>query len=584
MRSFLERLWGRRSGGKLVRGRARIRCCPTVEGLEHRLAPSVDVTSGIATLQGTAGADQFQIRLEQGDASTVQIVDNGVVHETPLSGLSQIQVNGGQGADTLTIDNSNGLVGGSGGLTIRFDGGDGFDRLVLTGDLNSAGVTETYTPGTGSTAGTLAFTGSSGTQTVQFFRVSEVVDTTTVTTLTIQGTEERDVMHLLGGRSVNGVSTVRFLTAGTGVLEDMGATNGTGTQVCQGTSTGGTNPTAPINRDDGGSNGTLNNQTSDDTSTGGATNGGATGTGTGLATANTNATASGDCDDDGDVIVIGERFTRVSFGNKTNLRVNLLGGNDFLNLNGLGSASGLRSIVVDGGAGVDHVVARRLPAGVTAEFPNVERVNQATEDSFILRLYEIRLHRAATEQELAFWRNVLQNLNVAPSVVAELIERSPEARTRLVREWYAKFLGREARGGEEQFWVFQLLAGRSEEEVLSGILGSDEFLNRAGTLFSNGTGNERFIRTLYRTILDRTATAGEVAFWQGVLQQVRRHDVVLFFLRSTELRQNLVEDLYESLLFRGSDDVGRNFWVRSVLDMTRIRIGILGSPEFFNEA
>ncbi len=41
------------------------------------------------------------------------------------------------------------------------------------------------------------------------------------------------------------------------------------------------------------------------------------------------------------------------------------------------------------------------------------------------------------------------------------------------------YLGRAAQGGEELFWVGELLQGATEEQVLSQILGSAEFFNRA---------------------------------------------------------------------------------------------------------
>src|SRR2546430_10991088 len=51
------------------------------------------------------------------------------------------------------------------------------------------------------------------------------------------------------------------------------------------------------------------------------------------------------------------------------------------------------------------------------------------------------------------WVGVLNGSGGSRRVVAGGIERSPEARTRLVLTWYVTYLGRPAVNGEEQGWV-----------------------------------------------------------------------------------------------------------------------------------
>ena len=108
--------------------------------------------------------------------------------------------------------------------------------------------------------------------------------------------------------------------------------------------------------------------------------------------------------------------------------------------------------------------------------------------------------------------------NDGQPVPGDAIEQTREARTGLVKSWYRAFLGRLAGGGEEQFWVIKLLgspsvAPQSEEQVLSGILGTPEFYAHAQTLGFTGTADEQYIKALYLLLLNRAGSDPDVAFW-----------------------------------------------------------------------
>ena len=120
-------------------------------------------------------------------------------------------------------------------------------------------------------------------------------------------------------------------------------------------------------------------------------------------------------------------------------------------------------------------------------------VGLSEEDRLVQALYLAELGRAGSAAELSSWLPTLRGPN-GQATVALSIENSPEGRTNLVRGWYRTYLGRPATGGEEAGRVVALLAGTSEEAVLGGILGSDEFLAHAQTLAIQGTPQERFVR------------------------------------------------------------------------------------------
>src|SRR5262249_22179171 len=170
-------------------------------------------------------------------------------------------------------------------------------------------------------------------------------------------------------------------------------------------------------------------------------------------------------------------------------------------------------------------VAINQPAGVKIQYVNTERtISEDLDYKFIQELYLSRLKRLASEADVAAWEVVLHGPGGRLAVTVG-IEQSLEARTRLVRSWYQDYLGRPATG-DEQGWVAMLMNGKSEEEVLAGIISSDEFLSRTRLLIHSGLENERFVRLLYNLLFNRLASDAEVTGWLSVLTKTGRDQVV----------------------------------------------------------
>jgi hypothetical protein len=165
--------------------------------------------------------------------------------------------------------------------------------------------------------------------------------------------------------------------------------------------------------------------------------------------------------------------------------------------------------------------------------------------------------------------------------VATGIAESPEARDVLVRSWYVTYLGRQAQGGEEQGWVNMLLQGQSEEFVLSNILATPEFFQRAQTLVSTGTPDERYVQALYQLLLNRTPDANELAGWVNNLASLGQQGVALSFLTSGEFRADQFEGYYNALLHRPSDPGGTAYWVSTGLSLEGVRLAFETGSEFF---
>ncbi len=230
-------------------------------------------------------------------------------------------------------------------------------------------------------------------------------------------------------------------------------------------------------------------------------------------------------------------------------------------------------IAVNAEVGPDTADRGTAFAGLT---PN-ERVVQA--------LYLDILGRAGAKSELDGWAGLLNGSTAAQRSVASSIEGSSEGQTRLVKAWYVAYLGRPAAGGEEQGWVSLLQAGQTEEQVLSQILGTGEFFNRAQVLIPSGPGSGsasgRFVQALYQLLLDRPGSQSELDGWINQIPGIGWQGVALGLLGSTEFRSNQFEGYYDVLLHRPSDASGLNGWVFSNMDMRSVRLGFEAGSEFF---
>jgi hypothetical protein len=167
-------------------------------------------------------------------------------------------------------------------------------------------------------------------------------------------------------------------------------------------------------------------------------------------------------------------------------------------------------------------------------------------------------------------------------LIATGIEHSFEGQDDLVRSWYLTYLGRSAATGEETGWVNLLQQGKTEEQVLGMVLGSVEFFNRAQSLITSGTAQQRFVQALYQVLLYRRSSATDVQAWVNLLPTQGRQGVAFDFLSTPEFRQNQFEGYYDALLHRPSDPAGLRTWVVSSQDIDSVRLGFESSGEFYS--
>jgi len=184
------------------------------------------IANGIAStpvlnVQMGATANFLVLRIDPLNGANVQVMNGAaILGEFPLASFNNIQVTGDAGADTLTVDFSNGNPLPAGG--INYDGGAGTDKLVLQG---GSFATETVTP-SGPNAGTITLGGRS----ITFSNLTSVTDLAGVTNATINGTSNADLINIVNGPVVNTLQTTE-VNSGNGTFTKIDLANKTNVTV-----------------------------------------------------------------------------------------------------------------------------------------------------------------------------------------------------------------------------------------------------------------------------------------------------------------------------------------------------------------
>jgi hypothetical protein len=234
------------------------------------------------------------------------------------------------------------------------------------------------------------------------------------------------------------------------------------------------------------------------------------------------------------------------------------------------------SITTQVSVGSSNVRLNFTPAGSSATSP---ASGGSITPALVAKFYTRVLGRTASDGEINYWVTTLQGQ--PPSVLANDIERAPEARLRVVTGWYQTFLGRTPAGGEPTFWVNQFASGATEEQVLAGILSSAEYYIRVQGMFG-GQGDVSFVTALYQQFLGRAANTTEISYWVGRLPELGRGGVAMDFTTSPEHRSTVIAGFYAQLLLRTPSPGELTYWVNSGLDLLTIRIDFETAPEFVN--
>jgi hypothetical protein len=177
-------------------------------------------------------------------------------------------------------------------------------------------------------------------------------------------------------------------------------------------------------------------------------------------------------------------------------------------------------------------------------------------NAFVTGLYQTILQRNPSASEVAGWVNNL-NAGETKDQVSLSFLFGAEHLTNVINHDYATFLGRSPDAGGFVFWFNQLANGFPEEEMVANMVGSQEFVLR------NGDGTQAaWLNSAYQSLLGRGVDSGGLNFWGSALANgASMQQVASGILHSVEAETSFVNATYQSFLNRGSDSAGLGFWV-----------------------
>ncbi len=220
--------------------------------------------------------------------------------------------------------------------------------------------------------------------------------------------------------------------------------------------------------------------------------------------------------------------------------------------NGSPSQADSLAIQADLASGMRMEQVAQLISASNGNYYNYVVTHNAGEVGFIGGVYQSVLGRPASNNDISFWINVHANFGVSNEQIAETILASPEHRAQILQGYYQAYLHRSLDPSGLNFWLNAMAAGMTEDQVLSAIVGSNEYF------VSNGATSDSFVRAIYRDVLHRTTPPSqpEIDYWIAVLAASTRGpaqaraDVVLGFAASDEYRSMLINDWYQAYLGR----------------------------------
>jgi alpha-tubulin suppressor-like RCC1 family protein len=198
---------------------------------------------------------------------------------------------------------------------------------------------------------------------------------------------------------------------------------------------------------------------------------------------------------------------------------------------------------------------------------------------YIGHVYADLFDRSPDPTGLATWTTAL-NGGTPRIAVANAITYSSEYRSKLITGSYDHYLKRLPDSEGLANWLGAMVGGLTISQMESGFIASDEYYAKAGST------PEGWVTQLYTDVLGRGADPSEVAGWTTHLRDgMRRDQVAMGFLLSTERLSTVVDGHYQHLLGRGIDPSGQGTWVGILQAGGRdeaIIGGIIASDEYWN--
>jgi hypothetical protein len=202
--------------------------------------------------------------------------------------------------------------------------------------------------------------------------------------------------------------------------------------------------------------------------------------------------------------------------------------------------------------------------------------------TWIARLYQTVFGRDPSADEVDIWVTAMSESGLSATEVASKFVNSGEHHTRIVVDLYARYLKRAADDGGRAYWAGQLDAGMWVDEAEMHFLTCDEY-----RVTRSGSDPRSWVANLYRDVLGREASAGEVDVWVSALTKLSSGSVATRFVKSVESRQHLIAGTYQRYLGRAPTAGEIDEWTRHFADggtRAAVQIALVTSDEFIGGA
>ncbi len=201
------------------------------------------------------------------------------------------------------------------------------------------------------------------------------------------------------------------------------------------------------------------------------------------------------------------------------------------------------------------------------------------EQVFVGQLYQDLLGRPAEDGGLTYWTGLLQGGSNREQIVQGIVN-SDEYHGRQVQQLYHTYLHRDVDPVGLSTFSGLLAQGGTVEQVQALIVGSPEYWQNEG-----GGTNAGFLTALYHDVLGRDIDAvGQQVFGQALNQGMTPAQVAALVFQSDEYRQDWVQAAYGQLLHRPTDPTGLAAFTgalqQGVADAA-VLAAIAGSSEYF---
>ncbi|SFP88233.1 protein of unknown function [Butyrivibrio proteoclasticus] len=247
----------------------------------------------------------------------------------------------------------------------------------------------------------------------------------------------------------------------------------------------------------------------------------------------------------------------------------------------------------------------------TFAFANANNSSTDQVTAFVSRMYTVALSRSYDESGLKDWTSQLKNgTNDGAGIAQGFIESTEFVNRNLSNEQYLDvlyhtFFDRDPDEGGYQSWLAQLNNGTSRRFVLAGFVNSEEFTNLCNNYgITRGTldaGSQQtnaqvraFVERMYVKALGRQGEEDGINSWtqrivSGEWQAAEVAKAGFFnsqeYVLKNRTNDEFVEDLYQALFDRPSDEAGKADWLSKLANGASredVMNGFGGSQEFAN--